>query len=148
MLHLLLPTKYPSHLQVGYEQDPNGDGLIRTTPNPNVIVPTRYPFEYTLATETLEGTLRENLEGAGSSITYSAAPLSIEKLDTAAGEEPLVKVDFILFCKGGYPSNIAPRSFCNMVLLTPAGHISIPLPTSMAPTGHRRATLKSCMQNM
>ncbi|KAJ7285209.1 FAD binding domain-containing protein [Mycena rebaudengoi] len=63
MEKILGPKGNGIHLQVGYEQDPNGDGLVRTTPNPNVIVPTRYPFEYTLATETLEGTLREIWKG-------------------------------------------------------------------------------------
>ncbi|KAJ7932748.1 FAD binding domain-containing protein [Mycena leptocephala] len=77
------------HVMVGYEQNPNGEGLVRCVPNPNVIVPTRYPYEYTLATENLEGTLRENLEGAGTHITYGAAPISI---DSPGGEESLVKV--------------------------------------------------------
>ncbi|KAJ7142147.1 FAD binding domain-containing protein [Mycena crocata] len=79
------------HVMVGYEQNPNGEGLVRCVPNPNVIVPTRYPYEYTLATETLEGTLRENLEGAGSEITYCAAPISID-YPGDEGEDSLVKV--------------------------------------------------------
>ncbi|KAJ6630324.1 FAD binding domain-containing protein [Mycena sp. CBHHK59/15] len=79
------------HVMVGYEQNPNGEGLIRTTPNINVIVPTRYPYEYTLATETLEGTLRENMEEAGTKITYCAAPISID-CPGSDGEDSLVKV--------------------------------------------------------
>ncbi|KAJ7494326.1 FAD binding domain-containing protein [Mycena galericulata] len=79
------------YVMVGYEQNPNGEGLVRCVPNPNVIVPTRYPYEYTLATETLEGTLRENLEEAGTHITYCAAPISIDCPGTE-GEDSLVKV--------------------------------------------------------
>ncbi|KAJ6606070.1 FAD binding domain-containing protein [Mycena vulgaris] len=88
---ILGPKGNGMHVMVGYEQNPNGDGLVRCVPNPNVIVPTRYPYEYTLATETLEGTLRENLEEAGTQITYCAAPISIDCPGTE-GDDSLVKV--------------------------------------------------------
>ncbi|KAJ7659939.1 FAD binding domain-containing protein [Mycena rosella] len=79
---------------IGYER--HDGGIIRSAPSSNVIIPARFKYEFTAATETIEGILRESMDNNGCHISYRTTPIHMDLCDdpksNSKPEDKLVKV--------------------------------------------------------
>lgn len=53
-----------------------------------MVVDSRYPYESSASTETIEGTLRDSMENAGVKVYQPVTPISIDVLDQDRNSAP------------------------------------------------------------
>ncbi|KAJ7127079.1 FAD binding domain-containing protein [Mycena epipterygia] len=85
LLERIAPKACPVH--VGYEQC--GDGIVRSVPCTNVVVPARYQYDLGVAPEIIEAVLRESLAETGHHVSQRLAPAYMTRDDSTDG---LVKI--------------------------------------------------------
>ncbi|KAJ6531709.1 hypothetical protein B0H19DRAFT_1272913 [Mycena capillaripes] len=73
----IAPRACPIHVMVGYEQC--GEGIVRSAPSINVVVPTRYQYDFGVAPEIIEAVLRESLEETGQHVSQLLTPSYIDR---------------------------------------------------------------------
>ncbi|KAF9479530.1 hypothetical protein BDN70DRAFT_983614 [Pholiota conissans] len=81
---------------VAYEVSKDDGALVRSRPSKNVVVSSRFPYELTGSTASIEGTLKKNADDASVKFIQPAWPVSLDIIEEADGEYP-VKVVFQSF---------------------------------------------------
>ncbi|KAJ6619670.1 FAD binding domain-containing protein [Mycena sp. CBHHK59/15] len=80
-------------VHVGYEQC--GEGIVRSIPCTNVVVPARYQYDFGVAPEIIEAALCESMEEVDLHISHRLTPICIELCEDSNSSNPtdqLVKV--------------------------------------------------------
>ncbi|KAJ7650355.1 FAD binding domain-containing protein, partial [Roridomyces roridus] len=87
LLEKIAAQACPVHVMVGYEQCEQG--ISRSVPCTNVVVPARYQYDFGVAPEIIEAVLRKALEETGNSV---APRLSPSHIDRDSGVDEYTKV--------------------------------------------------------
>ncbi|KAJ6607418.1 FAD binding domain-containing protein [Mycena sp. CBHHK59/15] len=92
----------PIHMMVGYEE--GSDGIVRSSPCTNVVVPARYQYDLTASPEIIEGVLRESMSEVDLQIAHRLTPISIDLCDASHVKVVLQRVPA---CSNGDPTSIS-----------------------------------------
>ncbi|KAF7327585.1 Phenol 2-monooxygenase [Mycena kentingensis (nom. inval.)] len=88
LFEAIAPLACPVHVMVGYEHD--GEGIVRSVPCTNVVVPARYRFDFGVAPEIIESVLRQSLKDC--SVSQRTTPMNIERQVDSEGNDGPIKV--------------------------------------------------------
>ncbi|KAJ7170593.1 FAD binding domain-containing protein [Mycena crocata] len=73
----IAPRACPVHVMVGYETC--GEGIVRSVPCTNVVVPARYGYDFGVAPEIIEAVLRQSLKETGPHVSQLLTPSHINR---------------------------------------------------------------------
>ncbi|KAJ6505929.1 FAD binding domain-containing protein [Mycena vulgaris] len=90
----IAPRACPVHVMAGYERC--GEGIVRSEPCINVVVPARYQYDFGVAPEIIEAVLRESLEETGHHVSQRLTPVHIDREVSTVADNEFVKLQVIL----------------------------------------------------